>query len=374
MEQRSEYKFISLSSVLKEEFHKETGKRPEESKRTKLQDYGDSKRGANGNGYFAEKALQEIEKDTEQKWVVDGIKNPGEIHKIREFSSNFFLFGIYAEEDTRWKRVKDDPYNNHYDEFLRDDQRDRGMDSPPYGQRVTDCFYEADIFIINDDHIEAPGNEQFNEFKGKIDQYREYVEKPLEEYEPRPDESLMAMAYAVSQRSSCLRRKVGAVIADPKGNIISSGYNEIPGYQNRKDSCMGQYTTCYRKKIKEDFELKLQSQQAISSGKEELFKKEFKKFKMLDYCRAIHGEENAILNLVRNMSSFSLKHSVIYVTTHPCRLCSNKIVHVDIKKVIYVEPYPDKESKIILEKAGVDCEVFEGVTYKGYFRIFGETR
>jgi deoxycytidylate deaminase len=48
-------------------------------------------------------------------------------------------------------------------------------------------------------------------------------------------------------------------------------------------------------------------------------------------------------------------------------LCANKIVQVGIKKVIYVEAYPQEEAKTIL--ADVDLEPFEGVLYNGYFRF-----
>ena len=60
----------------------------------------------------------------------------------------------------------------------------------------------------------------------------------------------MAMAYAASKRSSCEKRKVGAVIVDELGTVISSGFNEVP----RLDTpCRGKYGECYRDKIRERF-------------------------------------------------------------------------------------------------------------------------
>jgi len=92
---------------------------------------------------------------------------------------------------------------------------------------------------------------------------------------------------------------------------------------------------------------------------------------MLDYCRALHAEESAILNLVKHGTSAPLSKCTLYTTTYPCRLCASKITELGIGRVIYVEPYPDEASKAILR--GID-EFFQGVTFKAYFRIYGEEK
>jgi deoxycytidylate deaminase len=46
--------------------------------------------------------------------------------------------------------------------------------------------------------------------------------------------------------------------------------------------------------------------------------------KLLDMCRALHAEENALLNLPKNILSSGV-NLVLYTTTQPCNLCSNKI-------------------------------------------------
>ena len=60
----------------------------------------------------------------------------------------------------------------------------------------------------------------------------------------------MAIAYAESMRSSCLKRKVGAVIVDLSGAVVSSGYNEVPAANN---TCKCEYGMCYRDKLKKDY-------------------------------------------------------------------------------------------------------------------------
>ena len=44
---------------------------------------------------------------------------------------------------------------------------------------------------------------------------------------PSYDEYFMEMAYVVSKRSTCIRRKVGAILVKDK-HILSTGYNGAP--------------------------------------------------------------------------------------------------------------------------------------------------
>lgn len=178
----------------------------------------------------------------------------------------------------------------------------------------------------------------------------------------------MAMAYANSLRSSCLKRKVGAVIVDNFGNIFSSGYNEVPADQL---PCLHEWGECYRSHLKEKTLEMLNPM--IKTNKEEDVKEIISsQYKGLDYCRALHAEENAILNVARFGSSFAIRGGNIFTTTYPCNMCANKIVQVGIEKMTYLEPYPLEEAKNILDNHKVEQEHFEGVLFNGYFRFLKE--
>jgi deoxycytidylate deaminase/dephospho-CoA kinase len=372
------YNFLSLSEdVLKPLFNEVTGKDPDRSPRRELQEFGDQIRKEKGHGYFAEEIKKRISKEgqaknADRKWVVDSIRNPAEIRAFRQFSQNFFLFGVYAEKEIRWDRTKVKCQNNRQ-KFDDDDENDTGEDNPSHGQRVGDCFYEADIVFRNNDNYETIGNEEFKKFAGRISQYVDLISQPLQRQRPiRQEEALMAMAYAVSQRSSCLKRKVGALIVDPSGNVISSGFNEVPASEK---PCEKRYKGCYRDWVCTEFFDKLKIEVPEIGNKETGLKVLFRKrFKILDYCKALHAEENAIVNLARYGSSAPLDKCTLYCTTYPCRMCANRIVQLGIKNIIYLEPYPDPEAKLILERGGVDSIFFEGVTFKAYFRLYGEEK
>ena len=92
--------------------------------------------------------------------------------------------------------------------------------------------------------------------------------------------------------------------------------------------------------------------------------------KLLDVCRALHAEENAILN-VSKIGRPGLKETVLYSTTFPCNLCANKIAQSGIKKVVYSETYTMKEALRVLLKEGVDISKFEGVKSSTFFKLYG---
>ena len=367
------YKKVSLTAILKILYEKDGNKLDGASRRA-LQDFGDELRNKKGNDFLAKKAFAQISTELKEnqtaKWVVDSIRNPAEVSFLRSISK-FFLFGIYAEKDTRWHRVKK-KYQSNRGDFDDDDKNDTGNESDKHGQRVGDCFSEADIVLSNSKKIDVEGNVDFQKLEGLVTSYSGLTEKPLEKKQPlRKEEALMAMAYAASQQSSCLKRKVGAIIVDEFGNVISSGFNEVP---RDEQPCKDKYTMCYRDKLSNEFPVTLRENFDLAGQEYEIMKLFRQNFKMLDYCRALHAEENAIINLVRNGSSASLKDCVLYTTTYPCRLCANKIVNSGIKNIVYLEPYPDDEAKAILKSGGITDCFFQGVTFKAYFRIYGDEK
>ena len=355
------YELLSLSTVLREEYKNE---HPSKRKYTRkdLQDFGDTIRETKGSDYLARVVCEKINQDKTKNYIIDSIRNPEEINYLRKSFAEFFLFGVFADPDLRWKRVKD-KYNNDRRTFDEDDKRDSN-EGIEHGQQVTDSFRMADIILLNNENI-VPGNKNEELFLAKL-QHNVHLIEGKEIFSPTYVETNMAIAYASSMRSSCLKRKVGAVIVDLAGDVFSSGYNEVPAANN---TCKCEYGMCYRDKLKKDYKESLNS--IIKKEKERdlsyaLFKKNFK---ILDYCRALHAEENAILNVARVGASAALPTSILFTTTYPCNLCANKIAQVGIKHIVYFEPYPMDEAKKILADKGVEQEPFEGVTYSGYFRL-----
>ena len=118
-------------------------------------------------------------------------------------------------------------------------------------------------------------------------------------------------AYLLGQKSKCVSKQVGAVIAKDK-RIISTGYNGTPpGFLN-----------CNEVFNSEDFDRE----------------KHHKWSKIYE----IHGEMNALMFAAKN--DIGVEGAEIYTILQPCDDCLKNIIAAAIKKVYYVYPY-DRATK-----------------------------
>lgn len=351
------YEYISLSELLRKEINDNTLTRNE------MQNKGNELRLQKGSAYLAELAVDIIQKSDKQKFVVDSIRNTHEVDALKDAFSSFCMFAIWASKDVRWSRIQK-KYGKNMALFEEDDKRDKD-EKDENGQQITLCYQMADIIILNETQIPTKESGAFKNLKSIVSKYLCYIEDRVP-FEPTEMETLMSMAYANSMRSSCSQRKVGALIIDDFGNVFSSGFNEVPVSQR---SCKIEYGKCYRKYLREDIQSKLTDElksEELSNKVSDIIKNNSK---MLDYCRALHAEENAIVNMARLSVSTDLSKSTLYTTTYPCNLCANKIAQVGIKKIIYHEPYPQEEARKILNAHNIQQIPFEGVTYNSYFKF-----
>ena len=141
------------------------------------------------------------------------------------------------------------------------------------------------------------------------------------------DEYFLKIARLVSTRSTCLRRKVGAVVVKNK-QILATGYNGAPTGIVHCDK-----VGCLREKL------------GVPSGERH------------ELCRALHAEQNAFLQAARHGAS--LDGAVLYITIQPCSICAKMIINAGIKKIIIEGKYPDEFALEFLQEAGVETIVRE---------------
>lgn len=139
---------------------------------------------------------------------------------------------------------------------------------------------------------------------------------------PSWDEYFMQMAELTAQRSTCLRRHVGAVIVKDK-HIVATGYNGAPRGIAHCDEKGG----CLRQKM------------GVPSGQRH------------ELCRALHAEQNAIIQAAT--LGQSIENATIYITHQPCVICAKMIINAGIKRIVVKEGYPDELSVEILDEAGL---------------------
>jgi dCMP deaminase len=125
----------------------------------------------------------------------------------------------------------------------------------------------------------------------------------------------LMMAEAISMRGTCARRRVGCILTDSLGKILSTGYNGTPqGMPHCIDTpCKGA---------------------DLPSGTG------------LDLCESIHAEANALLQC----PNVGIIH-VAYVTASPCIHCVKLLLNTGCCKIIFLEDYPHTEAKDLWERS-----------------------
>jgi dCMP deaminase len=137
-------------------------------------------------------------------------------------------------------------------------------------------------------------------------------------------EYFMNITWMVAERSTCLRRRVGAVAVRDK-RILATGYNGAPASVPHCSE-----TGCLRETLN------------IPSGQRH------------EICRGLHAEQNVIIQAA--LHSMQIRDAIVYCTTHPCVLCTKMLINCSISAIYYAEDYPDPLAAQLLLEAGIHSE------------------
>jgi len=138
------------------------------------------------------------------------------------------------------------------------------------------------------------------------------------------DEYFMEITGLVSRRSTCLRRRVGALLVRDR-QILATGYNGPPSGLPHCEE-----VGCLREN------------QGVPSGQRH------------ELCRGLHAEQNAIIQAANH--GVGIKGATLYTTTHPCIICTKMIINAAIQRVAYREGYADALSREMLEQAAIPTD------------------
>ncbi|KAI6031474.1 cytidine deaminase-like protein [Pisolithus microcarpus] len=140
-----------------------------------------------------------------------------------------------------------------------------------------------------------------------------------ERLRPRWDSYFMTLADLASQRSNCMKRRVGAILVRDN-RIVATGYNGTPrGVKNCNE---GGCAHC--------------NGVSIANGTD---------------CLCLHAEENALLEAGRDRVG---PNAILYCNTCPCLKCTIKIIQSGVKEVVYHLSYKvDEDSARLFQEAGV---------------------
>lgn len=145
----------------------------------------------------------------------------------------------------------------------------------------------------------------------------------------RPDwqQYFMEIAHLVSRRSTCLRRRVGAVLVKEK-RILATGYNGAP---SGLPHCCA--VGCMREKL-----------QVPSGQRHEL-------------CRGLHAEQNAIIQAAAH--GICIQGATLFCTTLPCSICLKMLINAGIVDIVYEDGYADDLTQEFLREAAITIKRFQ---------------
>lgn len=196
--------------------------------------------------------------------------------------------------------VKDDDkeYTFHYD--IKTNDTDKSYSVNVYN----DTFYSKQNYYSS-----------FSMYNAIIDIIYDYIKNRADKQNRiNKDEYYVNIAKTVLQRSTCLRRKFGAVIVK-NDRIISTGYNGAPA--GRRNCC--DIGTCFRQ------------EHNIQPGQR------------YELCRSIHAEQNAIIYAGYDKCKGSTLYLIGFDVTKNdymescdcCAMCKRIIIQSGIKTVVF---------------------------------------
>lgn len=143
---------------------------------------------------------------------------------------------------------------------------------------------------------------------------------------PEKDIYYLGIARQIAKRSTCIRRKFGAIIVKEDA-IVASGYNGAP---RKMPNCID-LKKCPRETLN------------INAGER------------YELCRGVHAEVNAIVNAARVganvlggiMYVFGENRDGTIVSGKPCKMCRRLIINAGIKEVVV--PWEGKAKRYKVE-------------------------
>lgn len=137
-------------------------------------------------------------------------------------------------------------------------------------------------------------------------------------------EYFMNIAFLVAERSTCLRRRVGAVAVKDK-HILATGYNGVPA-----GVAHCEVVGCLRDQLN------------IPSGERH------------ELCRGLHAEQNIIIQAA--VHGVSLTGAEIYCTHQPCFICTKMLISCKVSAIFYAAPYPDMYAENMCKSINIRYE------------------
>lgn len=364
------------------------------------------------------KAFRKIAKEEKKSCyiVIDSLKNPFEILFFKERYSAYYTFSIHAKDEVIYERVSKEDIDIkaiHRKEMNEDEKgKQKGsLDSKKdfNSQNVIECIQRSDIYIDNNKDKKDTLYKQLFKYLSLI------VHPGL--ITPSKDEMIMQLALNAKFNSGCISRQVGAVVLNKFDSVKAIGWNEVPEGQmpcllrshsellNNSSSIdyskyekntvrnnnMFKYIFVDKDRLRDKDKIKLEKKlkdvyiryapnnQYSESNKKGLndsfcfksIQNDIDDNKNQVYTRSLHAEENAFLQASKYGNS-EIIGGQLFTTASPCFLCAKKAYQLGMKRIVYIEAYPDISNEQVFDIGSHKIEMvhFRGAIGLAYQKLY----
>ncbi|MFW2599608.1 hypothetical protein [Aliarcobacter butzleri] len=334
--------------------------------------------------------------------VLDSLKNPFEIVYFKERYSAYYTFSIHSKDEIIIQRLKNLGFNyKEIEDIHRKEQNINTKDKQKgslesvkdfNSQNITECVQRSDIYIDNN-------NDKDDTLYRQIFKYLSLIVHPGL-ITPNNDEIIMQLALTAKLNSGCISRQVGAVVLNKYGSVKSIGWNDVPEGQTPcllrshsellNNSTSNIYSRYEKTKFREHDKFKYIFSE--EKNKKQVKYNEYKEsdekglndsfcFKTIQnkidgdknqvYTRSLHAEENAFLQASKFGNSEILEGE-LFTTASPCFLCAKKAYQLGIKRIVYIEAYPDISNEQVFDIGTHKIEIvhFRGAIGLAYQKLY----
>lgn len=320
--------------------------------------------------------------------IIDSVKNQEELELLRKVYRDMLYFvGVYSPLDIRTKNLEDRGMElpQIYELIDKDSGEERD-----YGQTVRDTFPQADFFLRID-------NDSDSKITERVSRFLQIILGTIIITPTKPEKAMYAAASAAGN-SACLSRQVGAAITDANGEILATGWNDVPKFGGNLygNDSEGDDLRCWNREggiCFNDREKKLTAEIVVTDliaakvikpeDKAKALKhvSDSRKLRsLIEFSRSVHAEMHAII-VASQTAGERVRGGKLYCTTYPCHACARLIIAAGIEEVYYIEPYrkslamklhSDAVSENEHDMHKVRILPYDGVAPNKYLKLFRE--
>lgn len=292
--------------------------------------------------------------------IIDSVKNSSELELLKSiYGKMIFSIGVFSPLEARRENLS--KINSLSVEDIAELINTDSGEEFDHGQSVRDTFPKCDYFLRVDSGLAEPGNaEAKGQILSKLERFFKLIFRSSV-ISPTEEENAMYAATSASRNSACLSRQVGAAVTSSSGELLSTGWNDVPrnggglyGKQSIRLKVIDPDHRCYalqNRNCSNDAEKRILAEVVIDSlvqekiipvkKREAAIKTIIKNSRLKDlieFSRAVHAEMHAILGASR-VAGEKILGGKIFVTTYPCHSCARHIIASGISEVYFIEPY-----------------------------------